>query len=521
MKNVAKMLFMLPLLLVACGKMNVEPVVDPVDYDGDFAFSQELTVPLGTRIVYIEYNDNTRTLEVPVSPELVKPDNGKNVEPFGVITLNLVSPVKTVFNAYYKINEMRVDLIDNGIVDQPVAGTKAASGTVLTEPREYSASDGCFTTYHSSGVVMFEDSWPTLMEVPAKYDRDFNDLIMDYDFEAVTVSDDQLANQGWREQIKVVLHVRATSASKDNGCETEVKTAGVILEGFNLDNVGEKKEGGKNIDTYCSLDSWQNPHGELPGWTVNTLQKNSRNFVKENLGPCVEIGSVKSLKEVASGAGTETYTRKKDAGDTFTTVFNPNVNGYWTEPKTEQYSAALEQLYDLYGYATLAEIQASGYYNVVPGYVNVSGGLYTYTVIYHIKDRAGLDAAARDEIKQNMINTVYQTTNQNFYVVTTEGVPVGLKGYTPYDIAAYQTAADAYSLASETDNVDPNVYYKSTKDEGYIWAFKCPTLTRHMWNKLPLSMAYPNYSLWLESNGANSQDWYTKDVDPRFLSCWW
>lgn len=288
---------MLLLLLVACGKMNVEPVVDPVDYDGDFAFSQELTVPLGTRIVYIEYNDNTRTLEVPVSPELVKPDNGKNVEPFGVITLNLVSPVKT--------------------------------------------------------------------------------------------------------------------------------------------------------------------------------------------------------------------------------VFNPNVNSYWNEPKTEQYSVDLEQLYDLYGYATLAEIQASGYYNVVPGYVNVSGGLYTYTVIYHIKDRAGLDAAARDEIKQNMINTVYQTTNQNFYVVTTEGVPVGLKGYTPYDIAAYQTAADAYSLASETDNVDPNVYYKSTKDEGYIWAFKCPTLTRHMWNKLPLSMAYPNYSLWLESNGANSQDWYTKDVDPRFLSCWW
>ena len=521
MKNVLKLFFMLPLLLVACGKMNQEPVVDPVDFDGDYAFSQELTVPIGTKIVYIEYNGKNKTLVIPVSPELVKPDNGKNAEPFGVISLNLVSPVKTVFNAYYKIDEMRVALIDNGIVDQPVAATKAASATVLTEPEEYKNTDDCFTTYHSSGVVMFEDSWPTLMEVPAKYDRDFNDLILDYDFEAVTVADDRLADQGWREQIKVVLHVRATSASKDNGCETEVKTAGVILEGFNLDNVGEKKEGGKNIDTYCSLDSWQNPHGELPAWTVNTLQKDSRNFVKDNLGPCVEIGSVKRLKEIESGAGTETYTREKDPGDTFTTVFNPNVNGYWTEPKTEQYSADLEELYGLYGYATLDETQGSGYYNVVPGYVNVSGGLFTYTVVYHMKDRAGLDAAARQAIKDNMINTVYQTTNQNFYVITTEGVPVGLKGYTPYDTAAYQAAAEAYSLASETDNVDPNVYYKSTRDEGYIWAFKCPTLTRHMWNKLPLSQAYPNYAGWLESNGASNQDWYTKDVDSRFLSCWW
>ncbi|MBO4525559.1 MAG: DUF4842 domain-containing protein, partial [Bacteroidales bacterium] len=54
-----------------------------------------------------------------------------------------------------------------------------------------------------------------------------------------------------------------------------------------------------------------------------------------------------------------------------------------------------------------------------------------------------------------------------------------------------------------------------------IWAFKCPTLTRHMWNKLPLSMAYPHYSEWLESNGSSHQQWNTEDVDSRFLSCWW
>ena len=506
MKSIVKMFLMLPLLLVACGKLNQEPVVDPVDYDGDFAFSQELTVPIGTRIVYIEYNGKNKTLEIPVSPELVKPDNGKNVEPFGVITLNLVSPVKTVFNAYYKIGEMRVELIDNGIVDQPVAATKASSATVLTEPAEYKNTDDCFTTYHSSGVVMFEDSWPTLMELQNKYDRDFNDLILDYDLEAVTVSDDHLADQGWREQIKVVLHLRATSAAKWQGCDTEVGKAGVILEGFNLENVGDK-------DQYYTLDSWQNAHGELPAWIESTLQANSKTLVKNN-HPCVEIGSIPSLKDTLSGAGFQTY-QYRGVGH----VFNPRLNEYWTEPDTKQYSPDLEGLYELYGLPhNLAETQEKCYYNVIPGYVNVSGGLYTYTVVFHMKDRSKLDAAARDAIKENMINTVYTTTNQNFYIVNVDGTPIGLKGYTPYDMDAYDAFVTDPANAA---NIDPSVYYKSLSSEGFVWAFKCPTLTRHMWNKLPFSQAYPHYSEWLQSNGAEHQDWNTDDVDYRFLSCWW
>ena len=64
MKSVIKLIFLLPLVVVSCGKMLPEPVVDPAEYDGDYSFSQELTVPIGTRAVFIEPRDWSSPLTV-------------------------------------------------------------------------------------------------------------------------------------------------------------------------------------------------------------------------------------------------------------------------------------------------------------------------------------------------------------------------------------------------------------------------------------------------------------------------
>ena len=537
MKSVIKLIFLLPLVVVSCGKMLPEPVVDPAEYDGDYSFSQELTVPIGTRAVFIE--NGTKTYEIPVSPRLVKPTDGKEIEPFGVISLNLVSPEKTAFNAYYLINGQRVNLIDNGLVIKEMANTKADADAPLrlTEPASYETgdpNDNYFTAYHSSGVVMFEDSWPTSLygnkvegnPGRGKYDTDFNDLILDYDVEAFTVPDmEKYATQGWREQVKVVLHVRATSAHIGaNGCTTEIEKAGLILEGFNMANV-------ESIEAFASMDSWQNPHAPqveengvlydfgLPAWAKRDLAANSQYGVIENRGAFVEIGGIPSLKDKNSSAGSEVYERRNDNASIENHVFNPGLKQYseWKNPKTEQYDSELAKLYDDYGYATLANTQKTGYYNVVPGYVNVNGGLYTFTVIYHMKDRSEMTEQESEAQLANMIDAVYNTFKQNFYVVTTEGYPIGLQGYAPYDQDKYDEV-----FAANSSKLDANVTYKSSDAEGYIWAFKCPTLTKHLWNKLPFSAAYPSYPNWVKTNGAENADWYKEDnLDGRFLVCWW
>ena len=66
---------------------------------------------------------------------------------------------------------------------------------------------------------------------------------------------------------------------------------------------------------------------------------------------------------------------------------------------------------------------------------------------------------------------------------------------------------------------DPNNPYDGKG--GMVWGVKCPTLTKHVWNKLYFSAAYPHYAEWLESGGKQHNDWYYNDVDGRYLVCWW
>ena len=509
MKSILKLILLIPFLLTSCGGyIGKEYQTSPVRevYVGDYGFNKELSVPVGTDVVYIEYNN--KTIEIPVEPEVVI-SGVKDVEPFGKVSISLTSPVKTVFNAYYKIGGKKVTLIEHGVVNEKIALTKASVGSYyLNEPKSYKDKSLGYTTYHSSGVVMFEDSFPeSNRDGSGGYDTDFNDFVLDYDIEAVVVPDELLASDAWREQVKVVLHVRAVGYTK-------VARTGVILEGFNMNNV-------RYITDHCPLDSWQNPHGELPQWTVRKLQENSLHYESNKLRPCVEIGAISRLNDNTSGAGTEEYTRINDNGSTFVTVMNPRLNGYWSAPKTEQYSPDLASLFT--APQTLASVQKLTYYNVIPGYVNVSGGLYTYTVIYHMKNRSELSAEESSEILENMINTVYETTNQNFYIVNKDWTPIGLKGYEPgnFRVKECNSYKEKYDkiFANNSDKLDHEVPYMSK--DGFIWAFKCPTLTRHVWNKLKISDAYPKYVGWIESNGEENKDWYFDDIDTRYMSCWW
>ena len=328
-----------------------------------------------------------------------------------------------------------------------------------------------------------------------------------FDVEAVVVPDALLASEGWREQVKAVIHVRVTGAQAP-------WRVGMILEGFDQQYV-------ESISDYKTLDSWQNPHGELPNWTVGTLQENSLHYESNPLRPCIEIGGLQRLNDANRGAGTEEYTRIDDKGTTHKTVFNPRVNKYWTSPKTEQYDAALA---DITTPATLAYIQSQTFYNAIPGYVNVDGGLYTYTVIYHMKPRAEMSAEESTKALKNMIDAVNVTTNQNFYIVNNDFSPVGLKGYQPVDFAVkekpngYKPRYDQV-FAANTDKLDATIPYYSKG--GQVWGFKSPTLTKHVWNKMYFSDAYPYYESWVDSNGSQNPDWNTKEVNNLYLTCWW
>ena len=398
---------------------------------------------------------------------------------------------------------------------------KPSDVTVITlpEPASYVTEDACFTNYHSSGVVMFDDSWPNLpasLGGTGKYDFDFNDVVVDYDIEAVTVDDARLADEGWREQVKVVLHLRAVGGY-------DAWRVGMALENFNMDFV-------ESVDEYKTLDSWQNVHGELPSWTMTTLQENSLHYDPlsgtQYTGsverPSIEIGGLQRIN--GNGfpqAGTEVYNYINN-GESTPHVMNPALKGWdqWKDPKEDQYDAVMAAVTVP---ESLAQIQARKFYNTIPGYVNQAGGLYTYTVIYKIKPRVEMTPEKSRECLQNMVDAVVNTMAQNFFIVTQDWRPIGLKGYLPLD---YKTKdnhiyADEYQKKIQgKDILDTTTPYVSKT--GQVWAFKCPTLTRHIWEKQSFAKAYPLYEGWVTSGGTQNADWYKlENANVSYLSCEW
>ena len=411
------------------------------------------------------------------------------------------------------------DAVDDGAVTDLPEVPEDVVPVSLPEPASYVTTDGDYTMYHSSGVVMFDDSWPQMPDDYGirSYDYDFNDVVLDYDVEAVTVADAQLKSQGWREQVKVVLHLRAVGGDRP-------ERVGVILEGLDQQYVA-------SVEEYKTLDSWQNPHGELPSWTSWSLQENSFQVRTNPLRPLSEIGAIWRLR-AAVEAGSETYIYTDDQGRGTEHVFNPaktrsDGTRYWDAPREDQYSSTLLERYKSeYG---IGNIQTYQFYNTVPGYVNVAGGLYTYTVIYKMKPRADMTPEESRKCLRNMMDAVVNTTAQNFYIVAKSGgnfYPIHLKGYLPADFAlkgfgSGNTYKDIYDkvVAQNGGELDPaNPYMSKT---GKVWAFKCPVLTKHVWEKMYFGEAYPHYMEWMSSDGANCADWYRTDVDGELLTCWW
>lgn len=398
------------------------------------------------------------------------------------------------------------DLTGGAEPELPEVPTLSPGITVvnLPEPAPYVTSDQEQTFYHSSGVVMFEDSWP-MVNVGGVYDLDFDDVVVDYDIEAKTVADELLETEGWREQVKVVLHLRAVGSGNPY-------RVGVRLEGFNTNNVD-------HIDTYYTLDSYQNPHGELPAFTVNTLQNMSNHYENDPLNPIVEMAHLHVMNQARAGQGADAEYDYVNGSFTNHTVFNLTY-GFKGGPDESQYDPELAT--DPTLPTPFEKIQNQKFYNVIPGYINVAGGLFTMTVIYHMKARAEMTPTEREAVKQNMIETVMNTTKQNFYIIADNNyTPVGLKGYDPVFLHPQSQSAynNKFQQGVENGWLNPSTPYAGTN--GAVWGFKCPTLTRHIWNKMYFSQAYPHYTNWVESGGAADADWYHHDVNEKYVVCWW
>ena len=498
----------LALACVSCNpsEINPENPEDKTEDVGPYFAVAEFTVPAGVRSVYVEYpnaSGDTVFKEVSVTPVVAAPSGGRDVEPFGTVKLQVVSETKATASIYFRTgtptkaadDDDKVYTVESLQVTKHYSSSapQAQTSVTIEEPAPYTTEDGGMSFYHSSGVVMFDDSWPGAPSETTGFIADYNDVVVDYDFEARIASDDMLAEEGWREQLKVVLHIRAVGGDRPN-------RVGLIMENFDTRYIDLN-----DIELHKSLDSYMNPHGELPSSFERRIGQNCIHDESNPTRPWIEIGGLHRLNQNLSEANLSceeyTYTNYDENGNLVSTkhVFNPSF-GYWSAPDQSQYDPEIKR-------------KAQHYYNAIPGYVNVHGGLITITVIYHKLPRAEMSPEESEAAKQNMIDAVMNTTNQNFYIMIMDYSEIGLKGYQPRD--SFKSKYNSV-VAGSSYLTDSNYY---TGSDGQVWGIKAPVMTRHLWEKYPLSQAYPQFKDWIAGDAAAS-GWYL-NYDSKYLCCEW
>lgn len=318
-------------------------------------------------------------------------------------------------------------------------------------------TDGGYLFYHNTGVVMFEDGWPT--QPASWYDEDFNDVVFEYDLKVTECqSEEEMAIRGSKEELLLTLDVRAIGGRYPT-------KLGVVLE--NLDN--------QYIDRI----------------TAKLLLKGGQGIMRDL-----------AKKELSTDSKVEINARDwrwdSDAAD----AKRYAALTVDTEP-AEGTVITLDGLNDL-------KDNNQDFFQVTPG--KVREGLPMLRAEIRLIGKEGLTGVEREKQLSAYRNLILDTQSQNFFIVTHDNWEIHMRGYQP--TSAYQEKYD--ELVSKDANLD-DLY---SNDKGYTWGIKVPVGMRHAYEHVPFKEAYTKFLNWVESDGVSNKDWYLH-FDPEKTVRYW
>lgn len=313
-----------------------------------------------------------------------------------------------------------------------------------------SETDAGYLFYHNTGVAMFEDTWP---KASTGYDRDFNDVVFEYDFKVTECQDEEImATQGSKEELLLTLDVRAVGGMYPTAL-------GVVLEG--LDS--------KYIDRITAGLLLKGGQG-----TMRDLKK-----VQLSTEPVVTV-KVPSWKWDDDKEGTSRYAELTvDKTQPEGTIIN------------------LDGLVDMSNDAGSSE---KFYFQTTWGKIRV--GLPMLRAEIRLIGKEFQTAEEREAQQKAFRELINNTKRQNFFIKTHGKKEIHMKGYAP--TSSYQAAYETEVQNAEEAMSD--VYYCNAN--GAIWGMKVPVGIAHAYEQVNIALAYPDFTEWVESNGTKNPDWY-------------
>lgn len=192
--------------------------------------------------------DDVRSLFVLGFEDLIRPggDDDFNDAVF-YASVNQINNVE-IFDVH-KINPSRIDTDNDGIID--------SSDDYPNDPQL--AFNNYYPSRNTTGTLAFEDLWPS------KGDYDFNDLVVDYNFNSITNAQNKIV------RLKAKFNVRAIGASYKNGFGFSIPevtpsqiasvTGTKYTEGYIKTNGNGTEADQKNATIIVFDNAWKNGSG--------------------------------------------------------------------------------------------------------------------------------------------------------------------------------------------------------------------------------------------------------------------
>ena len=322
-------------------------------------------------------------------------------------------------------------------------------------------TDAGYLFYHNTGVVMFEDGWPTK---PASwYDEDFNDVVFEYDLKVTECqSPEQMAIQGSKEELLLTLDVRAVGGIYPT-------QLGVVLEGLDSKYVN-------SISASLCLKGGQ-----------GTMEPLGEELLSAK--PKVEV-KVPVWKWSIDADGTKRFAELVvDKTPAEGTVITLDVLSSLNNDKNDGTKKVYFQV-------TKDEIRT---------------GLPMLRAEIRLIGKGDLEGTERIAQLEAFSKLILDTQRQNFFIVA-NGKEIHMKGYKP--TSAYQAKYD------ELVNADNTLDAAYSNEQGYTWGVKLPVGTKHAYEGASFKEAYTGFINWVHTNGVEDKDWYLNPNVEKTVRYW-
>ena len=154
------------------------------------------------------------------------------------------------------------------------------------------------------------------------------------------------------------------------------------------------------------------------------------------------------------------------------------------------------------------------FFQTTEGYIVIGKPMLRAEIKFAGKNRSEItDNEGKNQLEAYR-NLILDTKKQNFFIVTNDNKEIHMKGYEP---TRFYTNYDVDAAKADVEMINGIPYCNKN---GFVWGVKVPEGVKHTYERVPFAEADPQFTEWVQSNGAQNKDWYLAPLYGKVVEAW-